>query len=150
MEAGDRRCSGGSGTVCVCTLFSNSEYSIHKSVTAKNGKYKEDMSPTVLWFWTFLLLRKRNCAVIRTFAQIKHNHLAQSKSCHVNSSRSAVTTKYVYIKSTTVFVPSSKLGLSQPLYRQRVCPSPQNRGGGHTRLRERGWGVPIPTTWGKA
>ena len=39
------------------------------------------------------------------------------------------TTKYVYIRSTTVYVPSSELGLSQPLSRQRVCPSPQNRGG---------------------
>jgi hypothetical protein len=39
-------------------------------------------------------------------------------------------TKYVYIKNTTVYVPSSELGLSQPLSRQRVCPSPQNRGGG--------------------
>jgi hypothetical protein len=48
-----------------------------------------------------------------------------------------VTTKYVYIKSTTVYVPSSELGLSQPLSRQRVCPSsPQNRGG-HTHLRVR-------------
>ncbi len=36
-------------------------------------------------------------------------------------------TKYVYIKSTIVYVPSSELGLSQPLSRQRVCPSPQNR-----------------------
>jgi hypothetical protein len=34
------------------------------------------------------------------------------------------------IKSTTVYVPLSELGLSQPLSRQRVCPSPQNRGGG--------------------
>ncbi len=35
------------------------------------------------------------------------------------------------IKSTTVYVPSSELGLSPPpLSRQRVCPSPQNRGGG--------------------
>jgi hypothetical protein len=50
------------------------------------------------------------------------------------------TTKYINIKST-VYVPSSKLGLSQPLSRQRVCPSPQNRGG-HTRLRVRGWGSP--------
>jgi hypothetical protein len=40
------------------------------------------------------------------------------------------TTKYVYIKSTTVYVPSSELGLSQPLSRQRVCPSPHNRGVG--------------------
>jgi len=43
------------------------------------------------------------------------------------------STKYVYIhtyiKSTTVYVPSSEFGLSQPLSRQRVCLSPQNRGG---------------------
>jgi hypothetical protein len=37
---------------------------------------------------------------------------------------------FVYIRSTTVYVPSSELGLSQPLSRQRVCPSPQNRGEG--------------------
>ncbi len=36
------------------------------------------------------------------------------------------STKYVYIKSTTVYVPSSELGLSQALSRQRRCPSPQN------------------------
>ncbi len=41
-----------------------------------------------------------------------------------------IGTKYVYIKSTTVYIPSSELGLSQPLSRQRECPSPQNRGGG--------------------
>jgi hypothetical protein len=43
-----------------------------------------------------------------------------------------VTTKYayVYIKSTTVYIPSSELGLSQPLSRQQVCPSPKNREGG--------------------
>jgi len=40
------------------------------------------------------------------------------------------STKYVYIKSTTVFVPSSESGLSHPLSRQRVCPFPRNRGGG--------------------
>jgi hypothetical protein len=53
-------------------------------------------------------------------------------------------TKYVYIKSTTVYVPSSELGLSQPLSRQRVFPSLQNRGvgGGHIRLRVRGRGTP--------
>jgi hypothetical protein len=40
-------------------------------------------------------------------------------------------TKYVYIKSTTVHVPSSELGLSQPLSRQRVCPEPKG-GGAHS------------------
>jgi hypothetical protein len=36
-----------------------------------------------------------------------------------------------------VYVPSSGLGLSQPLSRQRVCLSPQNQGGG-------GWGANSP------
>jgi hypothetical protein len=57
-----------------------------------------------------------------------------------------LTTKYVYIKSTTEYVPSSELGLPQPLARQRVCPSPQNRGG-HTRLRVRGLGTPNSDDW---
>ncbi len=60
--------------------------------------------------------------------------------------------KYEYIKSTTVYVPSAELGLSQPLSRQRVCPSPQNREGGGGTL-TCGWGVggvPIPTTGEKA
>ncbi len=48
---------------------------------------------------------------------------------------------------TTVYVPSSKLGISQPLSRQRVCPSPQNGGGGHTRLQVRGWGSPNADDW---
>jgi hypothetical protein len=52
------------------------------------------------------------------------------------------STKYVYIKSTTVYVTSSELGLSQPLSRQRVCPSPPEPGGGHPSLRVRGWGSP--------
>ncbi len=38
--------------------------------------------------------------------------------------------RIVYIKSTTVYVPSSELGLSQPLLRQRVCPSSIKGGGG--------------------
>ncbi len=61
------------------------------------------------------------------------------------------STKNVNIKSYhSVYVPSSELRLSQPLPRQRVCPSPQNRGGGHLAC---GWGVggvPIPTTGEKA
>jgi hypothetical protein len=55
--------------------------------------------------------------------------------------------EYLPCTFCTVYVPSSELGLSQLFSRQRVCTSPQNRGGGgaHTRLRVRGWGVPIPT-----
>ncbi len=45
-------------------------------------------------------------------------------------------------QSTKVNVPSSELGLSHPLSRQRVYPSPRyQRGGGHTRLGE-GLGEP--------
>jgi hypothetical protein len=40
--------------------------------------------------------------------------------------RYTVHTKYIHIKSTTVYVPSSELGLSHLLSRQRVFPSPQN------------------------
>ncbi len=58
-------------------------------------------------------------------------------------------TKYIYIKSTTVSVPSSELGLSHSLSRQRVCPSPLNQTGGHTRLRLRGWGIPNSDDWRK-
>jgi hypothetical protein len=57
--------------------------------------------------------------------------------------------KYVYIKSTTAYVPSSEMGLSQPLSRQRVCPFPQNRGGAHL-LRVRGWGSPNSDDWRKS
>ncbi len=60
------------------------------------------------------------------------------------------TTKYVYIKSTTVYVPSSELGLPQPLSSQGVCPSPHNQGGGHTRMRVRGWGSPNSEDWRKS
>jgi hypothetical protein len=36
----------------------------------------------------------------------------------------------LYLQSTTVYVPSSELGLSHPLSRQRVYPSPRNQRGG--------------------
>ncbi len=58
--------------------------------------------------------------------------------------------KYVYIKSTTMFVPSSEIGtLPTPLSPASV-PLPQNREeGGHTRLWVGVGGAPIPTTWEK-
>ncbi len=61
-------------------------------------------------------------------------------------------TKYLYIKGTTVYVPSSELILSHPLSRKRVCPfPPEPKGeGAHSPVGE-GFGVvPIPTTGGKA
>ncbi len=52
-----------------------------------------------------------------------------------------------------MYVPSSELGLSQSLSRQRVCPSPPEpwgEGGGHTRLRVRGRGCPNSDDSGKS
>ncbi len=43
-----------------------------------------------------------------------------------------VPTKYLHIQSTTVYVPSSELGLPQPLCRKRVCPPPRTKGWGGT------------------
>ncbi len=46
-----------------------------------------------------------------------------------------------------MYVPSSELGFSHPLPRQRLCPSPQNQGGGFTLACGSGvGGVPISTT----
>ncbi len=73
-----------------------------------------------------------------------------SLSTRDHTEMSLCPTKYVYIKSTTVYVPSSELGLSQPLSRQRVWPSPRIGGGGHTRLRVRGWGSPNFDDWRKS
>ncbi len=50
---------------------------------------------------------------------------------------------------TTVYVPSSELGLPQPLSRKRVCP-PLPKGGRRTRLRLRGWGSPNSDDWRKS
>jgi hypothetical protein len=39
-------------------------------------------------------------------------------------SASSLTTKYLYLQSTTVYVPSSEFGLPQPLFGKRVCLPP--------------------------
>ena len=52
--------------------------------------------------------------------------------------------------STTVYVPSSELGHSHPFSRQRVCPYPRFKGGGHTHLLVRGWGSPNSDDWRKS
>ncbi len=52
---------------------------------------------------------------------------------------------------TTVYVPSSELGLSHPLFRQRVCPSPPpNQKGGDSRQGVRDWGSPNSDDWRKS
>jgi hypothetical protein len=59
-----------------------------------------------------------------------------------------MSTKYLFIQSTTENVLSSELGLPQPLSRKRVCPPPLNQGVGGTLACGGGevGGVPIPTT----
>ncbi len=64
--------------------------------------------------------------------------------------KTALTTKYVYIKSTTVQSP--ELQLAQPLIRPPASMplSPESEGGGgggHTRLRVRGWASPNSDDW---
>ncbi len=60
-------------------------------------------------------------------------------------------TKYVYIKSTTVYVPLSELGLFlPPLSLASECAPPPGTKGGHTRLRVRGWGSPNSNDWRKS
>jgi hypothetical protein len=64
-----------------------------------------------------------------------------------------IHTKYVYIKSTTVYVPSSEFGLSQPLsHNTSECAPPPRTGGGEGahRLRVRGWGSPNSDDWRKS
>jgi len=60
------------------------------------------------------------------------------------------TTKYLYLQSTTVHVPSSELGLPQPLSRKRVCPPPRTKEWGAHRLRLKGGGSPNYNDWGKS
>ncbi len=46
--------------------------------------------------------------------------------------QTAYNTKYLYMWSTTVYVPSLELGLPHPLSRKRVCPTPRTKGWGGT------------------
>jgi hypothetical protein len=48
------------------------------------------------------------------------------------------STKYIYTKGITVSVPSPELG--PPIPQTSMSVPPNQRGGGHTRLRVRGWG----------
>ncbi len=55
----------------------------------------------------------------------------------------AYNTKYIYIKSTTVYVPIVGIGtLPTPLSPASVPLLSEPKGGGHTRLQVRGWGSP--------
>ena len=58
---------------------------------------------------------------------------------HINKFATALRHKVRTYKEYHSVCPSSELGLSQPLSRQRVFPSPQKQGGGGTLAC--GWGV---------
>ncbi len=92
-----------------------------------------------------------NCAIYVHFLhqeEIKLHALNDLWSINIYNDLSS---KYIYIKSTTVYVPRRNgLGLSQPHPHQRVCPSTsETGGGGHTRLRARGWGSHNSDDWRK-
>jgi hypothetical protein len=57
-------------------------------------------------------------------------------------------TKYIYIQSTTVYVPSSELGLSHPPLSPVSVPLPL--GGCKTLVGIGGWGIPNPHDWRKS
>jgi hypothetical protein len=60
---------------------------------------------------------------------VRHPVCRRSSLLTEGRGRIQITKVHVY-KSTTEYVPSSELGLSHPLSRQRVCPSPRNQRGG--------------------
>ncbi len=54
--------------------------------------------------------------------------------------RSINPTKYVHIKSTTVYAPRRNWDSPNPFLASECSPPPRNRGEGHTSLRVGGWG----------
>ncbi len=70
-------------------------------------------------------VQHKNTCLQEIFQYNRNNSVASDIFLEVGQSPVFILyTKYLYIKSTTVYVPSLELGLSQPLSRQRVCPSP--------------------------
>jgi hypothetical protein len=62
----------------------------------------------------------------------------------LNTVQPVHSTKYVHIKSTTVYAPRRNWDSPQPPARRLVCPLPSVSGGeGNTRWRKRGWESPI-------
>jgi hypothetical protein len=83
------------------------------------------------------------------FVRVNNLKLSLSGSVCISVDGNWEQSTYIY-SIPAVYVLSSELGLSQPLSRQRVCPSPRNqRGRGHTRLRVRGWWSPNSDDWRK-
>ncbi len=60
------------------------------------------------------------------------------------------TTNYINTKSTTVYVPRRNWDYPNPSIASECAPPPQPGGGGHIRLRMRGWGSPNPDDWRKS
>jgi hypothetical protein len=83
------------------------------------------------------------------FCELRHRTLICGKVIEQNIvfsvALSVLTTKYVHIKSTTVYAPRRNRDSPQPPTRRLVCPLPPVSGGRGTLAGEKGVGrVPIP------
>ncbi len=78
--------------------------------------------------------------------------MEQNKIQLKNASFFISPTKYVYVKGTTECMsPRRNWDSPNPSLAGEYAPrSPQNREGGHTRLRVRGWGSPNSDDWRKS
>ncbi len=100
------------------------------SLAAIRGPAASASTPTpTLWAaCATLWSRARPSRWRRTCSPAIFTHTSALPSSDVTHCRGQTVfrTKYIDIKSTTVYVPSLELGLSHTLSRQRVCPSPRN------------------------
>ncbi len=88
--------------------------------------------------WNTIPVNHRNYLLPRILCINSQEVKKSANISKLSSAPNNLFTKYIHIKSTTVYVTSSEFGLSHPWSQQRVCPSPQNRegGDGHSRAGE--------------
>ncbi len=84
------------------------------------------------------------------YEQMAHMYCVQNTCIQYTVYCITQSTYVLLILSTTVYVPSSELGLSHHLSRSECAPTPGTKGGGHTRLRVSGWGSPNSDDWRKS
>jgi hypothetical protein len=65
-----------------------------------------------------------------TFSCFPYKSRCSSSTCGVDTARCNKSTKYIQIQSTTVYVPSSELGLSTPSLASECAPPPGTKGVG--------------------
>jgi hypothetical protein len=100
----------------------------------RNQESISNIFPTQNHEYFFLYRGKNNCLTIGMFSLSTERNIPcfgilYIYELHSNLSIIGTATKYVYMKTTTVYVPSSELGLSQPLSRKECSPPPRTRGG---------------------